>query len=148
MPEDPQPTLTLEDLVITPATTGGDVMGLISCQETSCIQSAVGDSMYQLIQASPVLMMAGGDISQAAPLFGCLELDNILLLGIALISSQSGEYNPETRSCLIDVAREHPEAVLLNLGMEVPDRDAASAVETHPYVGELYNCLNDVEKVE
>ena len=60
MPEDPQPTLTLEDLVITPATTGGDVMGLISYQETSCIQSAVGDSMYQLIQAAPVLMMAGG----------------------------------------------------------------------------------------
>ena len=58
---------------------------------------------------------------------------------------QSGEYNPETRSCLIDVAREHPEAVLLNLGMKVPDRDSASAVETHPYVVELYNCLNDVE---
>ena len=147
-PDSPEPMMSLETLVITPATTAGDLLGLLSEQETACVQSAVGDAMYHLIQGAPFMMMAGGDISQAAPLFNCLELDNILLLGVALVSSQSDGFVPETRSCLVDVAREHPEAILVNLGMELPEREAVAAVETHPYVVDLYRCLSDVEKVE
>ena len=146
--DSPEPMMSLETLVITPETTAGDLLGLLSEQETSCVQSAVGDAMYQLIQGAPFMMMAGGDISQAAPLFNCLELDNILLLGVALVSSQSEGFVPETRSCLVDVAREHPEAILVNLGMELPEREAGAAVETHPYVVDLYRCLSDAEKVE
>ena len=136
--------MTLETLVITPATNGRELMDLLSEEETSCMQGVVGDGAYQLMLGAPVVMFAGAAMGgDAESAFGYLVLDNILLLGVALVSSESGGYTPDTRSCLVDVAREYPEAVLVNLGMEIPDRDAASAVESHPYIVELYNCLND-----
>ena len=60
------------------------------------------------------MLFAGASMGGGAEsVFGSHELDNILLLGVAVISSQSGEYTPETRSRLVEIAHEHPEEVLI-----------------------------------
>ena len=78
VPAPPQAMMSLEGFVITEATTGGDLTALLSGQETSCVKAGLGDAVFQLIKATPITLMAGGDISQTAPLFNCLKKENVV----------------------------------------------------------------------
>ena len=150
-PEPPTPapaaqsTGNLGDFVITPATTGKDLIDALSEEEASCIQSAFGDAIFQILLGTP-LLMASADPSAAAPLFGCLAPENVVVLGVSFFTAQHPDWGPETRTCFVEVGMEHPDAILTGLGMDPGSPSAAS--EAHPYLLELYDCLSDVEKVE
>ena len=134
--------VSLEDLVLTPATTGKDLIDAVSEEEVACIKAAVGDAFFELLLVVPI-MQASADPAAAAPLLGCLAVDSVLLFGIALFDAQSGGWAPETRTCMIGVAREHPDAILGALGME----SSSAASVDHPYLVELYTCMTPEEQV-
>ena len=139
---EPQAMATLEDIVVTPATTGKDLIDRISQEEADCIKGAIGEAFFGLMMQAP-LLQAGADPAAAAPVFGCLTVDNILLFGIAMFDAQSGGWEPDTRACMIGVAREHPDVVLGALGMVAE----STASDDHPYLVELYTCMTPEEKV-
>ena len=140
-----QGSANLEDFVITLETTGQDMMDFLSEEETTCIRTAYGEVIYQIILGTP-LMLATGNASSAAPMFECLKPDSVAVLGVAFITAQGGEWSSETRKCFIGVGKEHPDAILTAMGMESPEMSAAS--ETHPYLLEIYDCLTPLEKVD
>ena len=146
-PESPpsQPAASVRDFVLTPATTGKDLMDALSDEETSCIKTAFGEAVYQILLNTPI-MLAGSDPSAAAPLFACLATESVVVLGVSFMDAMSGGWSDETRTCIIDVGLEHPDAVLTGLGMD--PGDAAAVAATHPYLVEFYNCFSDREKVE
>ncbi len=135
---------SIEDLVITPSTTGQDLVDRLSEDERACLKSTFGDVFFGILLQTP-LLGAGTDATSAAPLFGCLAIDSIVVLGISFIEAQAGGWEPDTRACMIGVGREHPEAVLLGMGMT--SGEASQAAAAHPYTLELYNCLSVQEKV-
>ena len=139
---EPQAMATLEDFVLTPATTGQDLINRISQEEADCIKGAIGEAFFGLMMQAP-LLQASADPAAAAPVFGCLTVDNILLFGIAMFDVQAGGWEPETRACVIEVGREHPDIVLSGLGMEAP----TTASDDHPYLVELYECMSPEERV-
>ena len=139
---EPQAMATLEDFVLTPATTGQDLINRISQEEADCIKGAIGEAFFGLMMQAP-LLQASADPAAAAPVFGCLTVDNILLFGIAMFDVQAGGWEPETRTCMIEVAREHPDLVLAGLGMEA----TTTASDDHPYLVELYACLSPNERL-
>ena len=146
----PEPTAapvsggSIEDLVITPSTTGPDLVDRLSEDERACLKSTFGDVFFGILLQTP-LLGAGTDAASEAPLFGCLAIDSIVVLGISFIEAQAGGWEPDTRACMIGVGREHPEAVLLGMGMT--SGEASQAAAAHPYTIELYNCLSVQEKV-
>ena len=90
------------------------------------------------------LMMASADPSASAPLFGCLELENIVVLGVSSLAAQRAEWGPETLACYIEVDLEHPDAIMTAMGMPSSPSDAT---EAHPYLLEPYCRMTDVGKV-
>ena len=142
-----QSMMTLEELVITEATTGGQLMSLLSEQEASCIQTSVGESMYQLIQVAPVVMMAAGDISQTAPLFNCLAEENVVYLAVAFLDLQAGGWEEESRKCITEVGLAHPDSVYVRLGLHLsPDPVDPSLTLDHNV--QIYECLSLEEQKE
>ena len=136
----------MEDFVITESTTGGDMMALLSEQETSCIKGAFGEAVYQLLQGTPLMMMAsGGDISQAAPMFNCLEQDNVIYLSVAFLDLQAGGWEPESRSCITLVGLSHPDALYVRLGLHLGDGPIDPAT-TLDYNIAIFDCLSNDEK--
>ena len=141
----PEPVMTLETFVITQETTGGDLMGLLSEQETSCVKSGIGDALYQLILVTPVTLMVGGDISQTAPLFNCLEEENVVYLAVAFLDLQAGGWTAESRSCITDVGLGHPDAVYVRLGLDLGTGPVDPAETLDQNIG-IYECLTNEEK--
>ena len=135
----------VEDFVLTPATTGQDLIDVLSEEEASCIQSAFGDAIYQILLGTP-LLLAGGDPSAAAPLFQCLDIKSIVYIGFSFVEAQAGGWSPDTRGCMIAVGLEHPDAFLTGLGM-LPTQEVTAATATHPYLVEIYNCMTAREQV-
>lgn len=145
VPPPTQAMMSMEELVITETTTGGDLMGMLSEQEASCVQAGVGDALYQLIVATPIMMMAGGDISQTAPLFNCLEQDNVVYLAVAFLDLQAGGWSPESRSCINEVGLTHPDAVYVRLGLHLGDGPIDPAATMDYNIG-IFDCLTNEEK--
>ena len=145
--EDPQPVGSLEDFVITPATTGQDLLDRLSETETSCIRETMGEGIYQIIRATP-LLLAGGDAASAAPLFNCLTLESVVILGLAFNSAQAGGWSAETRRCMIEVGLEHPEAIYVRLGLEWQGPETSNPAETLDYNVQIYECMSDQEKMD
>ena len=143
----PQAMTTIEDMVITEATTGGDLMALLSEAETSCIQASVGDALYQLVLGTPIMLMAAGDISQTAPLFHCLEPDNVIHLAVAFLDVQAGGWSEESRSCITQVGLEHPDAVFIRLGMDLGDGPVDPTTTLEYNIG-FFDCLSNEEKMQ
>ena len=131
-------------MVITPATTGKDLIDALSEEEASCIQTAFGDAIYQIMLATP-LMMAGSDPNAAAPLFGCLTTENIVRLGVSFLSAQAGGWSEESRECIVEVGLGHPDAVYIRLGLDLGS-EPIDPSETLAHNLEIYNCLNNEEK--
>ena len=146
-PAPPQAMMSLEDFVITGATTGGDLMSLLSEQETSCVKTVLGESVYQLILATPITLMAGGDISQTAPLFNCLEEENVVYLAIAFLDLQAGGWDGESRSCITEIALLHPDAVYIRLGLDLGE-GPIDPQETLDHNIAIYDCLPNEDKKE
>lgn len=139
--------LSLETFAITPATTGGDMLSLLSEQETSCIKENVGDAAYQFLENAPLMMMTGGDISQAAPMFNCLEENNVIYLAVAFLDLQAGGWEPESRKCITEVGLSHPDSVYIRLGLQMGN-GPANPDETMDYNIAIHECLSDGEKKE
>ena len=145
--EAPQPVGSLEDFVITSATTGQDLLDRLSETETSCIRETMGEGVYQIIRATP-LLLAGGDAASAAPLFNCLTVESVVILGLAFNSAQAGGWSAETRRCMIEVGLEHPEAVYVRLGLEWQGPETSNPAETLDYNVQIYDCMSDQEKMD
>ena len=134
----------LESLVITPATTGKDLIDALSEEEAACIKTAFGDAIYQIMLATP-LMMAGADPGAAAPLFGCLATENIVRLGVSFLGAQAGGWSDESRQCIVEAGLRHPAAIFVRLGLDTGE-EPIDASETLAYNVEIYDCLNNEEK--
>ena len=141
----PTPALTLADFVLTPQTTGKDLLDRLSEGERACIKEAFGDFVYAAMQGIPILA-AGSDPAQAAPLFGCLEIESIVRFGVAYLDAAVGGWNRDTRECMVQVGLQHPDAILLALALPSSSgADAGSA--SYPYMVEIYNCLTADDQV-
>ncbi len=151
----PEPTATplpttadpvLEDLRLTPATTGREVLALFSEAESSCLRTVIGEAAYEKMSNEPILSILAASGEQfVLPIFQCAKPENLVVFGIAFLDLQVG-WTSDTRACMIRVSRESPLAVLTGLGMTPPGQvDETSA--TRPYALEFYNCMTPVEKV-
>ena len=143
----PVGTASIEDLVLTSETTGMDLVATLSEEEVSCIKGAVGDTFFQILLGTPIMAAASSGTSGAF-FFNCLRLDSIVGLGVAFFANEGGGWTPETRACVLAVAKEHPDLVYTRLGLQLPDDPgAASFAETHLYNLEVYDCMNNQEKM-
>ena len=146
-PSTDQPAANLESLTMTAGTTGSDVLDRVSEAEGECLRTAIGDAAHEAFLGGELLTDYGA-VGDLDPLHACLTPDNFVLFGVALTAARAG-VSDESHSCLIDLGREHPDAVVTFLGIETPpEAVAALTVETHPYTLELFNRLTTEEKVE
>ena len=136
----------LEDLRLTPTTTGREVLALFSEAESSCLRTTIGEADYERMATEPILsiLTAAGE-RLVLPIFQCAEPENLVVFGIAFLDLQAG-WTSDTRACMIGVGRESPLAVLTGLGMTPPGQ-VHETTETRPYALEFYNCMTPVEKV-
>ncbi len=144
MPEH-TPMGSLRDLVINPKTVGKQLLDPLSADEVSCIKAAVGQDFYTIIQVTPIAAF-GGDVSSATFLFDCLIPESIVLIGIAFLDAQAGGWTEETRQCITDVGLEHPEAILVRMGLEWRDPAEGHATETFDYNVRICECMTSAEK--
>ncbi len=145
-PSATQPAEGVASLVMTAGTTGKDIMDRISEAEQACVREAFGDFVYDIMLATPILL-AASDAAAGAPLFGCLEVENLVTLGVAFIAAQAGGWSADTVTCMIGAGLEHPEAILIGLGVPASD-EASAAAAAHPYFIEFYGCMSVQEKVD
>ena len=145
-PLPPTATPALEELRLTPTTTGRDVLALFSEAETSCLRTAIGEAAYEKMSNEPILsiLTASGE-NLVLPIFQCAKPENLVVFGIAFLDLQAG-WTSDTRACMIRVGRESPLAVLTGLGMTPPGQIHETSA-TRPYALEFYNCMTPVEKV-
>lgn len=139
-------TASINDLVLTSATTGEDLVATLSEAEVSCIKNAVGDTFFQILLGTPIMAAASSGTSGAF-FFNCLRLDSIIGLGVAFFDNEAGGWTPETRACVLGVAQEHPDLVYSRLGLQTPEEAVTNFAETHLYNLELYDCMNNQEKM-
>lgn len=145
--EEPAAMNPLEKLVITPATTGREMFGSLSEAETNCIKEAIGEAFFGMMMDAPIAQ-ASASPEAAAPVFGCIQEDNLVLIGVALMESQSSGWEEQTRACITEVGRRHPNAVYVRLGLAYQGDSAADASETNLYNLEVYDCMTNKEKQE
>ena len=145
-PLPPTAAPALEDLRLTPTTTGREVLALFSEAESSCLRTAIGDTAYESMSNEPILsiLTAAGE-QFVLPIFQCAKPENLVVFGIAFLDLQAG-WTSDTRACMIRVGRESPLAVLTGLGMTPPGQVHETSA-TRPYALEFYNCMTPVERV-
>ena len=146
-PTEPPPAPALEDLRVTPGTTGGELVASLSEEESGCLSLAMGDSNFQLFQGAPLGLAAAVDERFYLLLATCLAEDNLLVLGVGLMGAITGGWGDDTLGCVTGLAREHPELIYIALGVEEEKSDAAHAGELHTTLLDMYECLNTKEKV-
>ena len=129
------------------STTGKDLIGHISDEETACIRAAAGDAAYQVMLSTP-LLTAGSDPAAAAPLFGCMTTANAVLLGVAFLDAAAGGRSEESRMCIADFALEHPELIYARLGLPWAGEDTDHDTEMHTVILGFYNCMTGREKAD
>ncbi|MCY4391869.1 MAG: hypothetical protein OXE43_07435 [Chloroflexi bacterium] len=134
---------SLEGFAVTPATVGGDVAGAVSGDEASCLEEGMGDSAYQSFRAAP-LAESGRDTANVRALYDCLTEENFLIYGVGVTQVWAGGWSAETQSCSIALAREHPEFIYIQIGLE---EEATAVHEADVYLLDFYDCLNTDEKI-
>ena len=135
----------MRDFVVDASTTGQDLVDRLSEEEIACLKGALGDTVFELIRGIP-LLAAGTDAGSAAPLFNCLSVDNVVLLGLAFSDAQTGFRDEESRTCIQELALEHPEIIFARLGLEW-DGPGAHAGDVQEFIARLYDCWTDEERV-
>ena len=142
----PEATNLLREFKLTPATTGQDMVDLLSEEEVSCIEGAYGSGVFQILLTTPILA-AASDPAAATPLFQCLTPENVVLLSIAFLDAQAGGWDDESRACITEVGLGHPDAVFVRLGLQLGPEPIDPA-ETLAHNLQIYECLTDDEKKE
>ncbi len=143
-----EPAGSLEDLFLTDATTGSQLMDHVSEAERGCLREAIGEELYGAMLDVPIRRLVAEVRSSGAGSFlGCLTDDNVVLLGLVLVDSHHGRTDPEARACSIAVARENPEVIrirfeLLRPALEDTDTDALFASSKA-----LFDCISVTEQV-
>ena len=112
------------DLEITADTTVGDIMGVLSQDEVSCLRDAIGPAVFDTIQDIPISIAPPGTM-EALP-FECLTPENAIAIGIAMMSAEAGGLSAETRGCISALAMENPGV----LGIGEPPEDPAALLGT------------------
>ncbi len=125
------PMMMMDDLEITPATTGQDLVSHISEAEAGCLSSAMGDANFHLFQGAP-LMLAAANEGAYGLLATCLEKDSLVLLGVGLMSANAGDWSGETLECATGLGKEHAELIYLALGVSDQISDPSHPGEIHP----------------
>lgn len=147
-PEAVQPALSMRDFIVDESTTGQDLLDRLSEEENDCLKAALGEAVYEILRATPLLAAtgSGGDSSASAPLFACLTEENVVLAGVAFLNAAAGGYSEESRVCIADLALSHPEVIFARLGLEWTGEQRTAPEETHTTILAFYDCLTDTEK--
>ena len=132
--------------MITTATTGKDLMDSISEAEQVCVREVFGDLIYDVMLATPILL-AASQAEAGAPLFGCLEDENVVTLGIKFIAAQAGGWSDDTLACMIGVGLTNPTVIMVALGVP-PSEEAGGAAGAQPFFPDAYNCLTEQEQID
>jgi hypothetical protein len=129
----------------------------LSEAETTCVQTALGDTDYQSFLTAPVSRGVSTPYERPVipdallrTLFDCLVEENVHLMGALIMDAQAGGWTDETRGCVINTVDEHPEVIHVWFGVEM---DAGGAEEehigdVHSYLLDLWQCFTDREKVD
>ncbi len=139
---------SLEDLFLTNATTGRELMARISEDERDCLRAAIGEQLYGAMLGLPVKRLVGEvGTSGAGSFLRCLTDDNLVLMGLVLVDSYHGRNDPEARACSIAGARANPDVVrvrfeLLRPAFEEIDTDALFASAK-----QIFDCLDVTDQV-
>ena len=143
----PDRTASLEDLFLTDATPGREVMNRLSTPETDCIRAALGEALYVAVLDLPMTRLvresgAGG----AGSFLTCLTEDNLVLIGEVLIDSHHGRTDVQARECRVAVGRANPDVTRIRfelLRKEMGTLDADSLLTS---AREQFDCLNAVDQ--
>ena len=131
-PSTTQPAESLRSLRLTPETTGQDILDRVSEAEQTCIRTAF-EADYETLRTSSVLPFAG------PALFGCLQTESAVTLGLLLLGGLGEEWSPDVLSCMIDFGVENPTAIFSTL---------ASQQANLPFVSSFFFCLSTEGKIE
>ena len=140
---------SLEDLFITDATTGREVMGRISQPERDCLLNAIGEQLYGVMLELPMKRLVGEvGTSGAGSFLGCLTDDNVVLMGLVLIDSHHERTDPEARECSVDVARENPEVIRVRFELLRPAFEETDADALFDSSKAMFDCLKVANQVD
>ncbi len=143
----PPPARPTQDPAPAAGMIGQDIMAALSESEVRCLHDALGAAAYEAFLDAD-LATAYRDARDLEPLWGCLTGENFVHFGMTYVSARGGLV-AESHTCLLELGREHPDAVVTILGIETaPEAVAALTVATHNYVVELYQCLTVEEQVQ
>ena len=133
----PAPDQSIDEFVLTDATTVRDITALLSEPEVACMREAIGETTFEAIADVPL-----GQIPGDTPAFPieCLEPDSAAAISVAFMSREAGGLSAEARSCLVALGRENPAA----LGLVPPSPDAGITELIGGAVG-ISLCLSDEE---
>ena len=146
VPEPAQPAMALEDLRITAATTGQDLVAHLSQAEAGCISAAMGDANFQLFQGAPLVLAVAATDAAKPLLAACLVKDNLLVLGVGLMSANLGGWSDDAIGCATGLARSHPEFIHAALGVESGASDPSHPDEIHGILLDVYECFGTAEQ--
>ncbi len=139
---------SLEDLFLTDATTGSQLMAHISEAERDCLREAIGEELYGAMLDVPIRRLVAEVRSSGAGSFlGCLTDDNVVLMGLVLVDSHHGRTDPEARECSIAVARENPEVIRVRFELLRPALEDTDTEALFNSSKELFDCLDVTEQV-
>ncbi len=153
----PEPTATpavepmgsLEDLFITDATLGREVMARLSMTETDCIRGSLGEQVYSAVLGLPMTtLMRETGATGAGSFLGCLTDDNVVLMGLVLIDATHGRVDPEARACSIEVARANPDMIRIRYALLRPPLDTLDAEAVFQSTKESFECLSVADQVD
>ncbi len=128
----------MNELVLTPESTVGDILSALPESESACIRDAVGQDAFDAMQNAPAFgdspaAMAAADFPEE-----CLSQESFVGLAIAGMFAGIGGPSPETRECINALAAEDPSLFMAG----AQDEPLVSAL---PTTIRLMLCMNEEE---
>ncbi len=139
--EAPTPTsesaVPITDWNLGASSTGSDLVALLSEEERSCLQTALGDR-HGVFLSTPFSEDGNLDTG-STEVADCLTPESTAGIVIAMFSDSAGGLSAETRGCLADVFTANPQGVLA-LAAGAPPGDAAGSISF-----DVLSCLTPEE---